>query len=317
MRQFHYVPYGASAPARALAIDAAVAGAAATYSHWRGAAPTPDELRADTSTGILLRAARDPGRWLDPYPVVVNNHADVDGLLAAWAAVHPRRALDQGDLLVAAAEAGDFQEWTGVPAATCWVALLRRLVAWRAGRPDGAWEEEAYRALLAMDALPAVDPDDAAIVRILQVAERLAAGRQIAAQTVAVPALGGSLLAIAWDAVAGHPAHPFAPDDPDAADDLPLWAISAGLPGSAAQHQLLSWRRGAAWWHRLEAPRHAWALTVSRPPWRLTDLSGAVAGLPGIWRTGASALAAGMTCLLEAGPVTVSPEALLRRLDAG
>jgi hypothetical protein len=107
-RIFRFVPFGSSAPHGSLAVDAGVTGAAATYSHWQGAQATPAQLLADTSTGILVRAAGDPRRWLDGFPVVCNNHIDADGLLAALFALRPDLAARYGAVAIAAAEAGDF-----------------------------------------------------------------------------------------------------------------------------------------------------------------------------------------------------------------
>jgi hypothetical protein len=74
-------------------------------SHW---VPnrTPAEYRADTSTEICLRFA-ESGR-LDDFDLVVNNHADVDGVLSVFSLVDPELALAHRADVICAAEMGDF-----------------------------------------------------------------------------------------------------------------------------------------------------------------------------------------------------------------
>jgi len=72
-------------------------------------ARTPPAWRGDVSTAVVL-AALDAG--LDPaeYRCAAIRHFDTDGCLAVWALTHPREALAQRDLLLAAARYGDFYE---------------------------------------------------------------------------------------------------------------------------------------------------------------------------------------------------------------
>lgn len=80
-------------------------------SHWPGN-ETPDRWKADTSTEIALNFAADPDAPWGDHDTVTNDHFDTDGVLAAWVLVEPDAARDHADLLVAAAEAGDLQEYT-------------------------------------------------------------------------------------------------------------------------------------------------------------------------------------------------------------
>lgn len=77
-------------------------------SHWRGA-PTPDEVRDDTSAAIVLNALRlnIPGLEL---PFVTANHFDIDGFVGVWALLHPEKALENEELLRQMALIGDFRE---------------------------------------------------------------------------------------------------------------------------------------------------------------------------------------------------------------
>src|SRR5438552_2075440 len=82
-------------------------------SHWPGNR-TPPHLKADTSTEMALRLARDPGRddWLRGVSIVTNNHFDTDGLLSVYGVLRPEEGLRLGKALVQAARTGDFGEFT-------------------------------------------------------------------------------------------------------------------------------------------------------------------------------------------------------------
>ncbi len=86
-------------------------------SHWPNNR-TPAHLKADTSTEIALNLAADPyaDRLFENIEIVSNNHFDTDGLLSCWSAMNPRLSLVHRDLLIPAAQAGDF-EWFTTPQA--------------------------------------------------------------------------------------------------------------------------------------------------------------------------------------------------------
>ena len=98
--------------ARFVCVDGVVEGGL-NLSHWPGNR-TPAHLKADTSTEMALRLARDPGReeWLRGVSIVTNNHFDTDGLLSVYAVLRPGEALRQEKALVQAARTGDFGEFT-------------------------------------------------------------------------------------------------------------------------------------------------------------------------------------------------------------
>lgn len=116
-RPFHYVPYGESAPAGKLSLscDGKVTGTALDLTHWTNN-ETPEDLYADTSTGIALNMARariERGEYSEyDDALVVNNHYDSDGVLSVFACTNPTSALAMAPLLIAGAEAGDFGEWS-------------------------------------------------------------------------------------------------------------------------------------------------------------------------------------------------------------
>src|SRR5688572_29179602 len=81
------------------------------FSHWQGNT-TPPEVKADTSTEIALNLVASPNRaaLTNNIDLVTNNHFDADGVLSVWSVLNGERALEFRELLVAAAEAGDFSE---------------------------------------------------------------------------------------------------------------------------------------------------------------------------------------------------------------
>src|SRR5213079_2638905 len=85
------------------------------FSHWNGN-QTPESVKADTSTETVLNVVAAPNRneLTHSIDLVTNNHFDTDGVLSVWAMLTGERALDLRDQLVAAAEAGDFSEFSSV-----------------------------------------------------------------------------------------------------------------------------------------------------------------------------------------------------------
>jgi len=83
------------------------------FSHWEGNS-TPTEVKADTSTEIALNLVASPKRAVltQGIELVTNNHFDTDGTLSCWAVLTGERALAYRDLLISAAEAGDFSEYS-------------------------------------------------------------------------------------------------------------------------------------------------------------------------------------------------------------
>ena len=83
------------------------------FSHWEGN-ETPAEVKADTSTEIALNLVTSPNRdqLTQGIDLVTNNHFDTDGLLSVWTVITGERAAEYRDVLIAAAEAGDFSEYS-------------------------------------------------------------------------------------------------------------------------------------------------------------------------------------------------------------
>jgi Family of unknown function (DUF6687) len=83
------------------------------FSHWQGN-ETATELKADTSTEIALNLVTSPHRneLTKNIDLVTNNHFDTDGMLSVWTVMTGERAAQHRDILIAAAEAGDFSEYS-------------------------------------------------------------------------------------------------------------------------------------------------------------------------------------------------------------
>src|ERR1041385_2346832 len=83
------------------------------FSHWEANA-TPAQLKADTSTEIALNLVASPNRvaLTNGIELVTNNHFDTDGVLSVWTVLNGERALAYRDLMISAAEAGDFSEYS-------------------------------------------------------------------------------------------------------------------------------------------------------------------------------------------------------------
>jgi len=84
------------------------------FSHWNGNETAP-ELKADTSTEIAVKLVTSANRdqLTQGIDLVTNNHFDTDGMLSVWTVMNGETAAKYRDTLIAAAEAGDFSEYSG------------------------------------------------------------------------------------------------------------------------------------------------------------------------------------------------------------
>jgi hypothetical protein len=83
------------------------------FSHWQGN-QTPLAVKADTSTEIALNliGSHERRELTQGIELITNNHFDTDGVLSVWTMLNSERALALREGLIAAAEAGDFSEYT-------------------------------------------------------------------------------------------------------------------------------------------------------------------------------------------------------------
>lgn len=311
IRTPRFVPFGETAPTGSLAVDGAVAGAAAIYSHWQGDHTTPAGLAADTSTGMLVRAAFDEARWLAPFATVVNNHIDADGLLSVLAACRPDLARRHAAQLIAAAATGDFTLWTG---ALAYDVVLRLHQAIRDAQGDGpGWEQRCLdRVIGDADALlagewPGIGERQAAIVQV-----------EAAIAALPAPALHGRLAVVRWNRHIGHASDTFL--DVHRPDDLPLLALSTRIAPDRFQLLLEETPAGTTAW--LDAPRHSWARTLDLPAVAWPDLAPLAAQLRArepdtSWVARPEAAQVGFTCLLASrSPSRVPVDDLITRIAA-
>jgi len=242
-RHFVFAPESYEGDAPAISCDGLVPGAALDLTHWQGNR-TPHRYKADTSTEIALNFVASPEaaeRWADA--TVVNNHFDTDGLLSIWVLLDPEQAVACRELLVAAAEAGDFDEWPALDRGVWLDAAIRALGSYAAD--DAA----AYRTVL---------PQLPELVRHVDERRDLW-GREWDDLLAAVAALDSGRLRAEVHGALGLLIH--APGEPEAPGPL---LARRFLPGTA-RYLLAFERDGGRFDYRYERPHYAWADTVVRP----------------------------------------------------
>lgn len=289
-RQFQFVSeiYDGGFPA--ISCDGLVPGVSLDLTHWQGN-HTPVQYKADTSTEIALNFALSPEAFDEwAAAVVVNNHFDTDGILSAWVVLDPDRAAPYRELLVAAAEAGDFDEWPALDA--------------------GLWLDAAIRALAA-DA----DDDEAAYAKVLPLLPDLVSriddrrdlwGKEWDDLQAAVAALESSGLRAQRQDATGIMIH--RPGQPEAPGALLARQFLAG----ARRYLLVFERENGQFDYRYERPRYAWADTVVRPAIPAPDAAALADALGPEWTDKGLP---GMTGIVKTRrPTNESPEALVRRL---
>jgi hypothetical protein len=289
-RRFQFVEDAWEGRTPAISCDGLVPGAVLDLTHWQGNR-TPGKYKADTSTEIALNFAGSPAaldEWADA--VVVNNHFDTDGLLSIWVLLNPEQAMPYRDLLIAAAVAGDFDEWPTLDRGLWLDAAIRALGS---GAGDDA---AAYETVLPQ--LPEL---------IHRVDERRDLwGREWDELQAAVTALGlGRLRAESVGAV-GLMVH--APGQSEAPGPL---LCRQFLPG--ARRYLLAFDRGNGRHdYRFERPHYAWADTVVRPVLTAPDAGAVAAAMGPEWSDEGLP---GMTGVVQTSrPVSERPDTVIRRL---
>ncbi len=247
------------------------------FSHWEGN-ETPRELKADTSTEIVLNLVASANRHelTQGIDLVTNNHFDTDGVLSVWTALAGERALELRDKLIPAAEAGDFCEFTNEAAVRASIVIQ--------GSDQPSPGDEAGSPLASYLAGEKVD-DPRAYELVLPEVERVltriddyehlwrAAWGKIAsaidsfergASKVTESADSGlSLVTLAPEMFS--PAG-FAPSR----DGAPYTAISRYAKGSMF---LIATPLKSGWAYRIDYPYYSWAETIVRPRIKRRELS--------------------------------------------
>jgi hypothetical protein len=224
---------------------------------------TPTRYKADSSTEIALNFVADAQR-AGGFDLIVNNHVDVDGLLALYVLVQGEASLPHRRTLVQAAEMGDFWAWGDAPAQ----ALFDGLTTWLGTQSDAIEQaaEVAERGLAQIHALlngEAGEPDSAGCAA-LRYSVALIDGGEVLRRQVA-PRLA-------------HYQIPARLAESDLARALAVPTSSFGLrapmlllPHARARFdgqrlQFISVETAAGWHHDLWLPGYAWAETPHRWP---------------------------------------------------
>jgi len=277
-----------------LSVDGTVANSI-HFSHWEGN-QTPAEVKADTSTEIVLNLVASPNRdeLTQGIELVTNNHFDTDGVLSVWTALAGERALDLRDKLIPAAEAGDFCELTNEAGVRASIVIQ--------GPDQAGLENDSGSPLAGYLAREKVD-DPRAYELILPEVERVLtriddyedlwrdAWDKIA-KAVESFEVGSSHVTEFVDS--GLSSITLAPEafgpagfDP-ARHAAPFTAISRYAKGSLF---LIATPLKNGWAYRIDYPYYSWAETIVRPRVKrhdfaqlLTELNQLEPGLEGVWK---------------------------------
>jgi len=249
------------------------------FSHWEGNA-TPAEVKADTSTEIALNLVASPNRdaLTNGIELVTNNHFDTDGVLSVWTVLNGERALAYRDLMISAAEAGDFSEYSSDDGVRVSIAIQ--------GSDQASPNNDDGSPLARLLAGEKVDDDARAYELVLPEVERLLTnindyeslwreGWESVVAAIESFERGESnvteysnlsLIILAPELFSGTG---FSPTRHSA----PYTAISKYAHGELF---LIAIPAGSGWFYRLDYPYYSWAETVVRPRVKHRDLSGAL-----------------------------------------
>lgn len=248
------------------------------FSHWQGNT-TPAEVKADTSTEIALNLVASPNRaaLTNRIELVTNNHFDTDGTLSVWTVLNGERALPYRDLLIAAAEAGDFSEHSSDNGVRVSIAIQ--------GSDQASPNNDTGSPLARLLAGENVDDDARAYELVLPEVERLLTNindyeslwregwESVAAaiesfergesKVTVFSAAKISLITLApklFDGAGFRPTRHAAP----------YTAISKYAKGELF---LIAIPTSSGWFYRLDYPYYSWAETVVRPRVERRDLT--------------------------------------------
>ena len=277
------------------------------FSHWQGNT-TPPEVKADTSTEIALNLVASPNRaaLTNNIALVTNNHFDADGVLSVWTMLHGERALEFRDLLISAAEAGDFSEHSSDDGVRVSIAIQ--------GSEQAGSDNDDASPLASLLAGEEVNDEARAYELVLPEVEQLL-GNVNAYE---------SLWRDGWDHVAAA-LESFASGESKVVEDresrISLITLAPGLVSplmAIAKHArgdlfLIATPASGGWFYRLDYPYYSWAETVVRPYIPRRDLTNALAILnekegnhDGRWKTDNRALTAAVKFLDAGGALAVS-----------
>jgi hypothetical protein len=321
---------------RKLSVDGTVSNSV-HFSHWEGN-HTPASVKADTSTEIALNLVASPERerLTEGLKVVTNNHFDTDGILSVWTVMTGERALELREKLIAAAEAGDFSEYSsqdGVRASIVIQGSDASVPGEDAGSPlarhlsGGAAVDEArsYELILPEVERVITRTDDYEFLwrDVWQRIETALASFARGESHVEEDANTGLSLVTLAPGLYGS--RGFSPTRHNA----PFTAISANARGTLF---LIALPMMNGWSYRIDYPYYSWAETIVRPRVERRDFNALIARLneleqhkatagvvQGRWALDRSEMTSAVKFLDEAGTLcasTLHPEQVAEELRA-
>lgn len=289
------------------------------FSHWQDNT-TPAEVKADTSTEIALKlvAAENYAELTEGIDLVTNNHFDADGVLSCWTVLNGRRALAYRDLLISAAEAGDFSEHTSDDGVRVSIAIQ--------GSEQAGGDNKDASPLAEFLAGHEVDDDARAYELVFPEVEKLLSN--VSAYEF-LWREGWNNVALALESFARGESRVVEHEDsrislitlaPNLIDPAP--AIAKHARGELF---LIAAPLENGWSYRIDYPYYSWAETVVRPRIARRDLTSALALLneketsrDGRWKTDGRTLTSAVKFLDDNGALAVSqlsPDEVLTALQ--
>jgi hypothetical protein len=307
------------------------------FSHWEGN-HTPEAVKADTSTEIALNlvGSTERERLTEGIELVTNNHFDTDGILSVWTVLTGERALELREKLIAAAEAGDFSEYSSVGGVRASIVIQGSdavVPGEDAGSPlarhlaNGVITDEArsYELILPEVERVITRTDEYEFLwrdvwqRIETAMESFARGESKVEEDAVT---GLSLVTLAPGL---YGSHGFSPTRHNA----PFTAISANARGRVF---LIALPMMSGWSYRIDYPYYSWAETVVRPVIERRNFTPLVAQLneleqykangenaQGRWALDRSEMTSAVKFLDQSGTLcasTLSPERVAEELRA-
>lgn len=255
-----------------LSVDGTVANSI-HFSHWEGNT-TPVEVKADTSTEIALNLVASPNRaaLTQGIELVVNNHFDTDGVLSVWSVLNGERALEFRELLIAAAEAGDFSEHSSDDGVKVSIAIQ--------GLNQAGSDNDDASPLASFLAGHRVDDDSKSYDLVLPEVEKLLSNVK------AYESLwrdGWNKVAAALESFARGESRVVEHEDSrisliTLASDLSQWLMAVSKHARGEMF-LIATAVSEGWTYRLDYPYYSWAETVVRPEIPRRDLTSVLAML--------------------------------------
>jgi len=289
------------------------------FSHWEGN-KTPEEVKADTSTEIALNLVTSPNRdqLTQGIDLVTNNHFDTDGLLSVWSVMTGERAAEYRDVLIAAAEAGDFSEYSSETGIRVSIAIQ--------GSDQASPNNDAGSPLARQLAGAEVDDDARAYDLLLPEVERLITnindyedlwrdGWESIAKAIESFESGSSqvkeftendlsLVTLAPQIFSGSRFNP-------TRHSAPYTAISRY---ARAKLFVIAIPNSGGWFYRIDYPYYSWAETIVRPHVQRRDFTEVLRRLsesernPGNWKLDSREMTSAVKFLDESGSLATSSQ---------